>query len=172
MQTLTLKGFHLSPQQARLWTWQQRPGPWAVQACLDLEGPLQLPILHQAFTQLVQRHAILRTRLHPVPGMQLPLQRHEPAALVSVPLLDLQNLEASVQQQRLTQVQEQAWQTPFDLSQEAPLRVVLVQIHAQRYRLIVTLSALCADAATLPVLLSGLASLYETILSGSSAQEG
>src|SRR5947209_4122219 len=137
MQTLTLKGFHLSPQQARLWTWQQRPGPWAVQACLDLEGSLQLPILHQAFTQLVQRHAILRTRLHAVPGMQLPLQRHEPASPVSVPLLDLQGVDAQLHQQRLAQVAEQEWQRPFDLSQEAPLRVRLVQMQAQRYRLIV-----------------------------------
>lgn len=71
-----VEGFELSPQQARLWHLQQseRGALSDARLCLRLPEGVNVERLKASLNSLVERHEILRTRYHQLPGMRLPVQ--------------------------------------------------------------------------------------------------
>ncbi|HEX4368862.1 MAG TPA: amino acid adenylation domain-containing protein, partial [Rhodopila sp.] len=77
-----------SAGQRRLWVLAQLasdPAVYAINATLDLEGPLDVPALTRTIDQLVVRHEVLRTRLVTDPTMAV-RQRILPAATSGITL--------------------------------------------------------------------------------------
>ena len=76
MQKETIEGFRLSPQQRHLWGLQQNNPKqiYRVRGAILITGNLDREIFTKALQNVVNRHEILRTSFHCLPGMTLPLQ--------------------------------------------------------------------------------------------------
>ncbi|MFC5498086.1 amino acid adenylation domain-containing protein [Caenimonas terrae] len=122
MSDVLASGFPLSPWQQRLWQLGARDGLNAYRVELEFEADASVDpaALCAALARVAQRHEILRTAFGLLPGMQLPVQ----SPLPSAPPVLLDGADA----------------------QAEPGRIVLRQLGAHRYHLV--LSALAADAQT------------------------
>src|ERR1043166_2944629 len=160
MQNQTIEGFHLSPQQKRIWRMQQEWPAFHVQAAMSIDGPLDVERLKSALEDLTQRHEILRAGFFSLPGMELPLHVIGDRAAVSLRELDLSKAgdpAVEIEQQFYEQLTQ-----PFDYEQTGLGRFTLLRLSHDRHLLLLTLPALCADAFSLQLLTRQLASAYES----------
>src|SRR5689334_9256267 len=97
----SVEGYHLSPQQKRLWILQQCGDAYNACCLVRIDGPLQSERLQQILASIVQRHEILRTRYRKPAGVRMPLQMVASSLLPEWQQLDLSALEASCQQAEL-----------------------------------------------------------------------
>ena len=76
MQNDVLEGIRLSPQQKQIWLLEQshRSLAYKAQCAILLEGNLDVNVLKRSLDLIVERHSILRTTFHDVPGIILPIQ--------------------------------------------------------------------------------------------------
>src|SRR6185312_3721340 len=149
MQPAAFKGFRLSLQQVRLWSWQRESQLYRALCAVRLEGKLDTGVFQQALQDVISRHANLRTIFHVVPGMEMPMQVVAARAEVSCPLICLEDLGEAEQAALLGERFAAAQQEPFDLEQGPLLRVELLRLSTQQHVLLLCLPALCADSATL-----------------------
>ena len=151
--------FRLSPQQRRLWLLQEGlPGaPWRVTARISIAGPLDADALERALAGVVARHEILRTHFAFVPTVRLPVQA---VMEEDAPPLRREDWSGSGEKEiarRSAEKMEQAERPPFAYEAGPLLDAVLARVGEDRHLLFVSLPALCADEASLPVLVRDLA---------------
>jgi hypothetical protein len=162
VQEETIVGYRLSPQQQRLWRLQQGCTAYCTQFGVDIRGKVSNSALQRALQQIVDRHGILRTGFRLLPGMELPLQIIFENRVQELEEVDLSPLKEVEQVQKLAGImrQERAW--GFDHGSGEILRTCLVTLSLERRVLIITLSALCADAESLKNLLTELFTTYHS----------
>ncbi|HEU5380781.1 MAG TPA: condensation domain-containing protein, partial [Ktedonobacteraceae bacterium] len=160
MQVATLKGSHLSMQQARLWAYQQNNTAYLAQCTHLLLGPLQRDILWKALQQAIRRHEILRTTFTFVPGMDIPLQVVSSESEPWWAEINLEDLSVLEQERYISTLRQFLQNMPFSLSQQPVLRTALVRLNAERHILFLALPTLCADASSLPFLVETIKQLY------------
>src|SRR6185369_2411011 len=154
------EGFHLSPQQKNLWSFQQtEDSQYRAFSMIRIEGPLQVLVLESAVNTVVQRHEILRTTFYLAPGIKTPFQVISPAPQFSWQSVDLTN-----QKKRIPEYIVHELAQPFDYFQGPLLRVTLIKQSDDRHFLLVLLPALCADSATLANFISELSHAYSATL--------
>lgn len=92
-QEAELEGYELSPQQARLWHWQQSNGDTLAPAelCLRVPGDTDRERLLESLNRLCDCHEILRTRYAQLPGMKLPVQVIEPRSTLATEIQEQPN---------------------------------------------------------------------------------
>ncbi|NHC37938.1 non-ribosomal peptide synthetase [Scytonema millei] len=73
MQTETISGFELSPQQKRLWLLQQDSPAYITECAISIEGALQPEVLKAALQHIIYRNEIFRTIFRRLPGRKLPV---------------------------------------------------------------------------------------------------
>ncbi|MBD2360526.1 TauD/TfdA family dioxygenase [Anabaena minutissima FACHB-250] len=157
----------LSFAQQRLWFLSQLvpDSPlYNVSAPVRLTGLLDITALKNSFNAVVERHEILRTSFVAVEGK--PTQVIVPNLELSLPIVDLQALEASEQ---ATQVQKLATEeelTPFDLSCCPLVRVKLLRLSQTEQILLLTMHHIISDGWSMGVLVQELATLYEAFCTG------
>lgn len=152
----TIQGFRLSPQQRRLWQLQQQSAAFVAQGVIEINGALCETTLRAALQQLVQRHDLLRAVFHELPGMKAPVMAIEETAELEWARGDA----ASAVTEDLASHLLRARQRPFALAEGPVLRAMLLSLAEHRSALILTLPALCADAASLSNLTAELSQLY------------
>ncbi|SDZ32197.1 non-ribosomal peptide synthase domain TIGR01720/amino acid adenylation domain-containing protein, partial [Lysobacter sp. yr284] len=143
----------LSHAQRTLWFMHQLQGPSAtyhIPLTARLDGPLQVPALHAALNDLVQRHESLRTIF---PASDRASQQVLAQAEVELERVDL--AEADLQA-----ALDAAVMRPFDLSRELPLRASVFRIGADRHVLLLLLHHIAGDGASLSPLTGDLSSAY------------
>jgi hypothetical protein len=86
-----LEGFRISPQQDRLWSLQRggHQPMYGNRCAFRIRGALDREALEAAWRSLVDRHEILRTHLHLLPGLKQPVQAATGGAERWLPDLDL-----------------------------------------------------------------------------------
>ncbi|MEH2238954.1 amino acid adenylation domain-containing protein [Nostoc sp.] len=162
-----MQGFRLSPQQKHLWQLQEIDNlPYRSQCAVLIEGNLDVNILKLVLEKVVNRYEILRTNFHSLPGMTIPLQVIGKQEISLDRTYDLSSLTDQDQEDSLTALFNQVRQQPFDLVQGSPLQLSLVTLSASKYVLIVSLPALCADIATLKILVQEISQSYAAWLQG------
>lgn len=151
---MSIEGFRPALQQSRHW----RFDPHAV-AHLRAELPTAVDSqrLHAALGQLLARHEILRTRLTAVPGMQLPVQVI--AENLNFAWQVVQDSAADAEARLLAHLQAELAASAAN-PEQPPLAAALL-CNGQSNQLLLALPAANADAATLELLLSELAALYQ-----------
>ena len=151
-------GFRLSPQQKHLWS-LQGDGPAAIaRVALLLEGKLDANRLKSALQKIVERHEILRTTFQRSAGMKFPFQ-----VINASNALDWQEVDRRPVPTNQEAEQLGVWlkETPaIDLEQSPTLHACLATIADNRHSLVVTLSALCTDDATLTNFVTELCQQY------------
>ncbi len=152
--TTSGEGFHLSYQQRRLWLHSQSEegaGSSAHRLCsqcmLRIEDALDTARLRDALQRVVNRHDILRTTFHIPAGLTLAVQVVSPHGRPDWREVDLRDCEQQSEQLETRSAQD--LREPFHLNEGPLLRASLVALAADNHALILTLSALVADAATL-----------------------
>ncbi|HEY6349912.1 MAG TPA: condensation domain-containing protein, partial [Candidatus Angelobacter sp.] len=148
-----LIGFALSPQQQRLLSLGAQPGvfPFVAQIRLLLEGAMDQQRLQQALDVVVARHEILRTQFVTQSGLKAVLQVVMPmgkVVLESLPSPSNRNPSEGVSGEI------------FDLTEGKVFGATLFQSTSEKHDLLLTLPALCADAASLKIIVRDLADAY------------
>ncbi|HKH43621.1 MAG TPA: amino acid adenylation domain-containing protein, partial [Thermoanaerobaculia bacterium] len=145
--------FRLSPQQRRLWALAAGgDGPYRALAQVRIDGPLDPRALEAALADVVARHEILRTTFPVMAGMSLPGQavHDEPAPL-----------RLAVRDERA--LWDEMAARLFQPDREPPVAAVLTRLAPERHDLFLAVHALCADEASLGVLVRDLQQAYAGI---------
>ncbi|HEY9812679.1 MAG TPA: condensation domain-containing protein, partial [Candidatus Sericytochromatia bacterium] len=157
----------LSFAQERLWFLDQlTPGDPAynIPSAVRLQGALNIAALEQSLNEIIKRHEVLRTSFNVVQGQ--PVQIIAETLSVSLPIVDLQNLSATEQEQKLQQLATAEVQRPFDLTQAPLLRVTLIQLGETEYAVLFTMHHIISDRWSIGVLVRELAALYTSFSAG------
>ena len=163
----SLEGFELSAQQKYLWSLGPHNPALRAQCALLVEGELRAGPLLESLRAAVSRHEILRTSFRSLAGMDIPVQviaeRADPGPLNEI---DLSALAPAERAERVEQFFREELRAPFDPRSAPSLRATLLKLSADAHVLLLALPALCADEATLALLMSEIACGYEAALAG------
>lgn len=157
----------VSSTQQRLWFLNQldpKSAQYHVPVAFRLAGSLQVETLCNALQQLTERHDALRSRFESRDGR--PVQIVEPSAAVSLPVVDLVSIAETTRQAELTRLIWEEATRPFDLSAGPLLRVLLLQLGADQYVLLLTAHHIIADGWSMELLLRELGLSYTALASG------
>jgi amino acid adenylation domain-containing protein len=157
----------LSFPQQRLWFLQQldpADTSYNLQWAIGLEGRLDVPALERAISAIIARHEVLRTTFEWHDGDFV--QVVEPASPVSLPETGLREFTATAQEQRLRDLARRRAGQSFDLGGGPPVRIDLLRLADERYRLLITLHHIISDGWSQAVLLGELGALYQAFTAG------
>ena len=166
MQTKTLSGFQLSPQQKRLLLLQQESSAYVTQCALLLEGALKPEILKAALQQVINRHGIFRTIFRRLPGIKTPVMVVKDSSTPSWQDIDLSDWDDREQSAKIEELFQEAKRQGFDLEQGPLLRLSLLRLSKNKHILQICLPALCADTWTIKNLVAEISHLYSDCLKG------
>jgi len=151
----------LSFAQERLWLVDQMVGGgplYNMPCAVRLRGPLDLPALERALSEVVRRHEALRTVVRAERGE--PVQEvlpAEPMSLTPVELADLPELEREDKVEELAR--EEALR-PFDLARGPLLRAKMLRLAREHHVLLLTMHHIVSDGWSVGVLARELTALY------------
>ncbi|MGB8509398.1 MAG: amino acid adenylation domain-containing protein [Pyrinomonadaceae bacterium] len=174
MQAEVIEGFRLSPQQRHLWLLHgsEQGTPYRAWCAILLEGPLDARTLMLAVGDAVARHEILRTSFRSLPGVALPLQIIGEVSESEALDHDLRGLGAEAQAAQVEALYRQMSRLPFDCARGGMLDTRLISLSVRRHVLVMSLPALCADAATMRNLSGEISSCYASRLDGTELPGG
>ncbi|MFL6289707.1 MAG: amino acid adenylation domain-containing protein [Thermoanaerobaculia bacterium] len=157
----------LSFTQERVWFLNQlSPGNYAYnfQFTVRFRGPLRLPVLEAAFTEIVRRHEVLRTTFPAVDGGPVQVI-HEPWAAV-VPVVDLRAVPPAEREAVALRIVQADIRRPFDLERLPLLRWLLLRLDEDDHLLLHVEHHFVHDGWSLAVFLRELKELYTAIREG------
>ncbi|HEX4495130.1 MAG TPA: amino acid adenylation domain-containing protein, partial [Thermoanaerobaculia bacterium] len=160
----------LSYAQERLWFLDRlEPGSAAynMPAAFRLEGLLAEEALERAFTEIVRRHAVLRTRFVEVDGR--PVQVIEPEPSFRLFRADLRALPVERLEWELARLAREAAALPFDLAYGSLLRAGLVKLGEREHALLVSMHHIASDGWSIGVLVHEVTALYHAFSTGSAS---
>ncbi len=168
MQNQISNGFRISPQQKRLWLLNKadKNHAYGIKALIKIEGNINTDILKVAIKNVVDRHEILRTTFHCVPGMTIPLQFINESGVLSFHDYDLSSFTSQEQEAKIDALFQETSLQPFDLGENTLLDISLIRISSWKYMLLLSLPALCGDMATLNNLVHEISHVYASLLHG------
>jgi len=154
MEMDVIEGFRLSPQQRHLWSLQQAGDErqYRAQCAILIEGNLDLQVLRAALRDVCDRHEILRTTFRCPHGTNIPLQGVSEESAPWIEEYNLSTWDTSQQEATIESLFEEAGRISFDLANGPVLRISLLTLAAERHMLLVNTPSLCADAASLRIL--------------------
>ncbi len=166
MQTKTLEGVRISPLQKRLWLLQHtdKQTPFRAQVAVLIEGKLDIAHLKEALKNVVNKHEILRTKFQCLPGMEIPVQVINTGSIDWENDYDLIAWKPQQQDAQIDLIFQKMLHLPFDYEKGQILRISLITLSPQKYILLLSLPALCADSETLKNLVHEISSSYEACL--------
>src|SRR6185312_15945278 len=166
MQSETIEGFRLSPQQRHLWFIQRavENQPYRTQCLILIEGRLDTHVLHKALEDVVTRHEILRTTFRCLPGITMPLQFISDNSAFSFQNQNLSDLNPQEQEALVEALFHETSVLPFDFEHGPLLYTVLVTLSPHKHILLVAVPALCSDASSLKNLMFEVGRSYEACL--------
>jgi nonribosomal peptide synthetase DhbF len=136
----------LSASQQRLWFIHQLQGgstQFHIPAALRLRGELDLRALENAVNAIIERHETLRTHFVQIDGE--PLQIVSPHLNITVPVVDLGNLDPERRQAEVESAFRREWEEPFDLTRAPLLRLKLLRLSTHEHVLLRTFHHIVAD---------------------------
>lgn len=166
-------GFRLSPQQQRLWLLQdhEKSQPYWVQCAVEVEGDLDAPRFREAIEAVVATHEILRVTFLLAAEGDLPLQRVAASRPSRWNEHDWSDCDRAEQKARGAALLRARRRAPLDLAAGPLFWPTLARLSDTRHLLLLTLPALCADAATLDNLLHAISRAYAARLRGEAFAE-
>jgi hypothetical protein len=159
--------FPLSFAQERLWfLYQLEPESpfYNMSIPVRMSGELNLRALTKSLSEIVRRHAVLRTKFPAVDGR--PVQVVSPPSELASEFTDLSVLPESEREAELRRLVAQDSQRPFDLEREHALRVGLVRLSASEHVALFTMHHIVSDGWSMGVLVREIAALYAAYAKG------
>ncbi|MFF8467088.1 non-ribosomal peptide synthetase [Streptomyces griseus] len=156
----------LSPAQTRLWFLQQLHGVGAdynIPFAARLTGPLDLPALRAAVTDVMTRHESLRTVFPAIDGR--PRQHVVEVSDLPAPLTVTDATGADGELRRYI---EETAATPFDVERDVPLRAGLLRFAPDQHLIVLVVHHIAADQWSARPLLTDLATAYAARTGGAA----
>ncbi|EGJ29281.1 MULTISPECIES: non-ribosomal peptide synthetase [Moorena] len=156
----------LSFPQQRLWFLEQLEQSRSVyneQTALHLRGCVDVTILEQVLTEIVNRHQVMRSNVKMVDGS--PVMVISPHLKITLPIFDLQQLTEPEQFAQLQQLAVEEAQLPFDLAEGLLLRVSLLRLAEEEHVLLLTIHHIIWDGWSMAVFIEELSALYSAFYS-------
>ncbi|MGO7172190.1 condensation domain-containing protein, partial [Rhizobium leguminosarum] len=157
----------LSFAQERLWLLEQISdygGAYNIPVSFRLTGSLDVGVLEQTLTALVERHEVLRTRFVMVEGQGL--QIVDPPSNVVLQVEDLRDVEASERELTAQHLLTAEAARPFDLAVDPGLRVLLVRLSDDEYVLSLVVHHIASDGWSMGIMVQEIGALYQAFLEG------
>ena len=126
---------------------------------LGLEGALDGEALRAAADALLERHASLRAAFRHA-DLSRPVQIVMAAVRAPWRSIDLSELDAAAQEERLDAIMAQDYAAHFDLATPPLLRFTLIRTAADRHRLVIAIHHILVDGWSTPILARELLTLY------------
>ncbi|MBD2625735.1 non-ribosomal peptide synthetase [Trichormus variabilis] len=149
MTVSTIAGFRLSPQQRHLWLQQKINADYVAQAAFLIVGNLNIEVLQEAITAVVNCHEVLRTNFHSLPGVKIPVQVIQNQNLYNWQTVDLSHYDSDEQSTKIENYLVTERRLVNNNENESLLRLSLLTLAQDKYLLVLTLPSLCADGWTL-----------------------
>lgn len=134
-----------------------------------LQGPLDLEAFEQAWSQVMARHAPLRTAFA-WDGLPEPMQLVVPRLKVPLRWVDLSKVTPEAYAELLQQQKLEERQAGFDLSHAPMMRLVVVAAPAGAHHLIWSWHHAILDAWSGPIVLDEVLQSYEALTTGTQAE--
>ncbi|NGN70394.1 non-ribosomal peptide synthetase, partial [Streptomyces sp. A7024] len=131
------------------------------QMILGLEGPLDVQALRASWQRLLDRHAPLRAGFRQLDGLGDPVQVIVEHADMPWQEEDLSRLAEDAAWAESDRLGIAARAQRFDLAAPPLLRILLVKLAPDRYRMMMTLHHILLDGWSLPILMQELWTAYE-----------
>ncbi|WP_149030781.1 non-ribosomal peptide synthetase [Moorena producens] len=156
----------LSFPQQRLWfveQIEQSLSAYNEQTALHLRGSVDVTILEQVLTEIVNRHEVMRSNVKMVDGS--PVMVISPHLKITLPIVDLQQLTEPEQFAQLQQLAVKEAKRPFDLAEGLLLRVSLLRLGQEEHILLLTIHHIIWDGWSMGVFIEELSALYSAFCS-------
>ncbi|OHX38478.1 hypothetical protein BJL95_09280 [Methylomonas sp. LWB] len=160
--------YPLSPLQHGLMfhsLYQPDTNVYRIQLSCRLTGPLEISAFKLAWQQLLQHHAILRTRFW-VQGLAQPLQIVEHQAKLSIVVHDWREMSESEQQQRWQTMQVDDRQQGYDFHEAPLMRLNLARIGEKQHYLLWSYHHILIDGWSMPMLIREVFTIYHELRRG------
>ncbi|PZF57866.1 non-ribosomal peptide synthetase [Curtobacterium sp. MCSS17_008] len=154
----------VSLTQRRLWflnRLEPDSAAYNIPVVLRLDGPLVVPALRAAFTDVAMRHEPLRTTV-PFAGDQ-PVQQVLDGAAAEPSFLTV-----TVPEHRVDDVVRDEATRPFDVTTETPLRAVLLRVDDDHHVLVATMHHIASDGWSLAPFARDLGTAYAARAAGTA----
>lgn len=161
MQSPTLTGYRLSPQQEHLW--QLNPITNS-QCCITITGNLNREKLKSAIQNIVNQYEILRTNFVCLPQTTTPVQIICDRQSISLDYYDWDSLPANTQNLKIAELYQQQRYKIINLEEGSLLQLTLVKLSLTNHVLLVTLPPAIADAISLQNLAREISIFYTAII--------
>lgn len=157
------EGFHLSPQQKRVWKLLEvQPGLLSASGII-INGDLDTRALRNSIQLMVARQEIFRTTFRKLPEYKMPLQVVNEPVDFAWEAIDLSSFTTDSQQKFLNEIEETN-KTPFQDYSIAPLLYAkLIKLSNRQHKLMLRMPALYADKRAMMNIVLEIASCYEAI---------
>ncbi len=150
----------LSFAQQRLWFLDRLEGQSAsynIPEAIKIDGRLDKKALQNAFTEIINRHEILRTNFHDVDGKAYQLVKEAQPFIIPVIVAENDTLEGLIANEAAK---------PFDLEHDSLIRAILFKIAEDEYVLSVNMHHIISDGWSSGVFIGELIALYQSFSSG------
>ena len=157
--------FPTSFAQQRLWLLHQldpESPVYNVARALRLVGTLNIKALQAALTEIVRRHATLRTVFPVVEGP--PVQSVEAAAPVNLEYFDLSHVEGESREVECIRCLREEARRPFDLQRQWPFRALLLRLSQTEHVLLLNIHHIASDRWSSSILIRELSILYRSFV--------
>jgi amino acid adenylation domain-containing protein/non-ribosomal peptide synthase protein (TIGR01720 family) len=131
---------------------------------------LQLDAFQRSWDLLLKKHSILRTAFYP-DRFKIPVQVVYKDLPMPITLIDYRGLPNEEQQWRVEQFAAADIRKGFDLTQAPLMRVSLLQLQDDRYKMIWTTHHLVLDGWSVPVLIEEFLTNYDLLIAGQVPDE-
>ncbi len=160
----------LSHAQQRMWFLSRLVAGnpfYNVPTAWRLQGRLNRGALSHALNAIVDRHAVLRSKIELRNGR--PVQSAAEGVRISLPMTDLQGLPQHLRRREVDRLSRQEAVRPFDLGCPPLCRALLIRIAERDWGLLLTLHHIASDGWSTWLFRQELALLYESGCRGESA---
>ena len=157
----------LSFAQQRLWFLDQlQPGSsgYNVHDTVRLRGTLDLAALEKAFSEIVRRHEVLRSRFEALEGT--PVQVVDPPRPWSLKVRSLAHLPEEEREAEAERLASKEARRPFDLAGGPLFRTLLLRMSEQDHVLSMTVHHIVSDGWSLGIVRRELSALYGAFAAG------
>lgn len=152
----------LSFAQQRLWFQEELArgtSTFHVDLSMQLKGAVNPAVLEQTFGEIGRRHENFRTSFPVVDGDLF--QLIHPARNVSIPIVNLGNLNESERAAVDAKISLEALERPFDLETGPLVRLALIRYADDQHTLLCTLHHIISDGWSRGILMREVSALYE-----------
>ncbi|MBC8757067.1 amino acid adenylation domain-containing protein [Kordia sp. YSTF-M3] len=159
--------YALSHAQRRLWVLDQLQEDFTAYSrpiSYDIQGELDIDVLTESFTKLIERHESLRTTFILKDGEPRQLIQSTDSISFKISVTDVSN--AAHQEAAIQEILSELAASSFDLASGPLFKVVLLDLGNNHHRLLFAIHHIISDDWSMQVLVRDLISYYNTISKG------